>query len=1468
MPNANPVQDIQWIALPAGLGEQDGRPRLSVFVAPRLRPERAATLREFPDFLTWADRMTRATFQLVVTDTEGNPLGGPFDTTPDFGDTPPDQALWGRFFSEATPVEPHTPDDHTSQVYVSYPAREVARDNRVEFARVAGAAPRGLPTASQMAGVSRTSDEGGPGELRVLTTGGGADDSEMMTADALHASDERIDTALADARAKAAQARDRHTSALAGGEVDLQPRFITLSGLNRRDQHRAFHRPARPASSTPIPPRPVEQPEKVDFHRMLSALGDHPFLLRRLGLVLDLLLPADAITPDGPGERCLRVLPTFASDGPAEATRNIRPGTAFVFRQDPGLFAAAGRDIPEGPLTRGLLALPDEEFSLEQSDIDSTALKTITAKVATTAVMATGQDATGPAAPALRTKGLVLVHRDRAASLHDQLARSVTNEARLNAAADPFVLLHAEDLVRGHRLDVLDDTRGKWCSLHQRDVTYRGRDHDDVIATHTDEGFFQDSLVSHPEQPDVVALHEHLVTWDGWSRSAPRPGRVLPAAAGGRTGAEGTGEVTAVDDKPATDLPLRIEAAVHPGSLPRLRFGHGYQVRVRTVDLAGNGLTLDQADTLVKASGPGEGEGQLVQPKAGPVVFQRFDPVPPPTVVPRFRFNEAESEHRMVIRSVVDQSPEEFATRFNDAHRHHEPYRGVDERHLVAPRASLECVERHGMLDQDMSSQDPAVRRRAYELAIRESGRLDDERLPGVEIVTPDAGQRSRRYAVHTGEQAVTPHLPDPTATGVLVFDLPGAAGGLPIGWDGPTWHEPRSLRLRLVEGEGEHRFDPDERVLTVPLPKAATRTLRVCSRLDMAAVQPILGAVELCRRGLEEDEPDAQDGRDRQAEMTAIREAVAANQHWMVTPWQEITLVHAVQQPLAPPRLDFGDGTERQEYETAAYLSGTVDLHADSTERIDLLAEWTEQIDDGKEENLPGPQSRSSAVWHIPLALAREFALTDAPPGGFPCRLDGDRLTFDARAAEAFTRDGRPNTPPVPARHEFGDTKHRVIAYRAVAASAFADCFPATLTDEDPEAFLTRGEKVEHVVRSSARPAAPNLLYCMPTIRFEDVEAEAGTTVRRRRGGGLRIYLARPWFSSGDGELLGVLLHEGTGDPPENVLPFVTLLGRDPIHDSTAVSHPSAATFPGAARTDPGVSLHGPGVPEGLKVTVVGYAPKFDPDSNRWYCDLDIDAGNAYLPFARLALARYQPNALERHHLSPVVRTELVRVLPQRLLTVVHPRSDDGQRPGRFREFMGRFGRHDHDDHDHDRHEGHEHRPGPVSVRVEGPSYKPGPNGAPRVVAVLERRDPDVPDDALGWAEIPESRVELTREDTATGTVFSGEVPPAGDGGPIRLMVCETEGLRPDSEAESSDPAERRVIYTDVVPLGFRPGGPPEPDDHRHDDGPHGPHEGPPGGPHEGPHRSPMHPFGGRGGGGGRGGRGGRGGGRGRGGR
>src|SRR5207237_8685075 len=75
-----------------------------------------------------------------------------------------------------------------------------------------------------------------------------------------------------------------------------------------------------------------------------------------------------------------------------------------------------------------------------------------------------------------------------------------------------------------------------------------------------------------------------------------------------------------------------------------------------------------------------------------------------------------------------------------------------------------------------------------------------------------------------------------------------------------------------------------------------------------------------------------------------------------------------------------------------------------------------------------------------------------------------------------------------------------------------------------------------------SARPEAPKVLYIVPTFKWE---RNANGT--KRTGGGLRIYLDRPWYSSGDDEKLAVLLPAG-GKLDAKMEPFVSLWGKDPI--------------------------------------------------------------------------------------------------------------------------------------------------------------------------------------------------------------------------------------------------------------------------------------------------------------------------------
>jgi hypothetical protein len=121
--------------------------------------------------------------------------------------------------------------------------------------------------------------------------------------------------------------------------------------------------------------------EEVDFHQMLSALGDFPQLLRRLGLIFDLRVPADALpqTPDELSFRKVRVVPSWTSSlpdrqaaGPTRWTADYSPWTVYGYATLNGrdLFAPIPR---EAEISVGLWTPRDVE--LVQLDVDGAALK-------------------------------------------------------------------------------------------------------------------------------------------------------------------------------------------------------------------------------------------------------------------------------------------------------------------------------------------------------------------------------------------------------------------------------------------------------------------------------------------------------------------------------------------------------------------------------------------------------------------------------------------------------------------------------------------------------------------------------------------------------------------------------------------------------------------------------------------------------------------------------------------------------------------------------------------------------------------------------------------------------------------------------------------------------------------------------------------------------------------------------------
>ena len=206
----------------------------------------------------------------------------------------------------------------------------------------------------------------------------------------------------------------------------------------------------------------------------------------------------------------------------------------------------------------------------------------------------------------------------------------------------------------------------------------------------------------------------------------------------------------------------------------------------------------------------------------------------------------------------------------------------------------------------------------------------------------------------------------------------------------------------------------------------------------------------------------------------------------------------------------------------------------------------------------------------------------------------------------------------------------------------------PTIHTFSDPAADKTRNM---HVL-NSARPKAPDVLYVVPIYK-----RKATTTSVARTGGGLRVYLNRPWWSTGAEERLGVVCwHPRSGDHgtlPKTPSPRTSPSGASTRCSSRARSCRTSRPRPASRSRRKGTSNGALSIEESATlVDVAGHDVGYDTTRGLWYCDIQVTdpAGRpltTYTPFIRLALARYQPFSIPGAHLSRVVLADYAQLAP-----------------------------------------------------------------------------------------------------------------------------------------------------------------------------------------------------------------------------
>jgi hypothetical protein len=74
--------------------------------------------------------------------------------------------------------------------------------------------------------------------------------------------------------------------------------------------------------------------------------------------------------------------------------------------------------------------------------------------------------------------------------------------------------------------------------------------------------------------------------------------------------------------------------------------------------------------------------------------------------------------------------------------------------------------------------------------------------------------------------------------------------------------------------------------------------------------------------------------------------------------------------------------------------------------------------------------------------------------------------------------------------------------------------------------------------ILSSARPLSPEIEFIVPIYECANVRKTNSHIFSGRSGSALRIFMSGPWWSSGIGELLGVVILPGKQSPGYEVIP------------------------------------------------------------------------------------------------------------------------------------------------------------------------------------------------------------------------------------------------------------------------------------------------------------------------------------------
>lgn len=1296
------IQTIIWTAIPNGISTS-GNLRLSVLVSPRLETDEKISgrpspiLRQFEDFLHWPPLDLK--FSVAFDDS------GVVRQLPAVITSKSDSNVWGALFKIDTPVESYTFDDYSSRIVRSYPAASIIAFIEKQYQRIATTNPTKFSPFSELMGQD---------SFRQIYL------------------DEQLSATLLN------EVLSKYGAVPPEVSLDIALDFFQL---------RLFHHPHNELdeklTSKHLRPKYDEYKQakletKLDFHKVITLLQSYPKLLRLFGLVFEI----EVTVPSGvnvPISSTVWVIPEWSPTLPN--SKNISPQTKYM----KGFRAQSG--ITE--LRDGMLDLTNPLYGLIEVDVDGAAIKAMNFAsniLLSREKMMTVDTPDSFSVPSLQSAGLSLVRSGRGYSLKQDLVRSKKNNDDISS--NKIVTLYAEDLIGGFRVDIFDKATRNWYSLCDRIATYRFLDGHIPPIVMEDEGYISlgatESATGFVESrklspfPDLY-LSEALFRWSGWSLCVPRPTTRLttPVSPLDHIKPE---EYLQNDSIVSPQFRMLSTFSVKKQSLPRLRFGNIYRMRVRIADLTGTGLTKEQAGTLYATK---------------EVTYLRFEPINAPVVILHHPIEDrnGESTERIVIRTRNDLPERDILD---------PPTSEISERYIASPICAPSLAETHGKFDYE-----GGLSKDAYGIIVSKEGTFQK---------------------VHLESKLILPYLPDPLCSGASFLGLPGQVRGLlgipgapnnkeiehhsdgsvsitdlltenpPINLTkvdfGPEneWPNFKPFLIR-VKGTPEGKaliapkWDAVSRVLTVSLPQAAIVTVRLSSYPRIEHI-PLLGMWNWIKN------TKLTPGELRKLGYPSIESLFekllyysVQGRHWMMTPYRDLVLVHALQQPL--DKVEFVHLiTSKEIGKTFAVLVDDPQIHVKSTGTVEALAKWSETIDDLA---LDGPTSIERS------ARAFGFNLDYPDPTG----------------------PEENNLKKIEHLHEFGDTKYRSVVYTLLATTRFQDYFEKNPNDSINK-FTRQSKPVSVDILNSARPDAPKVLYVIPTFGwFRNDEITKYKSIRL--GGGLRIYLERPWFSSGDGEMLGIVLAGPNTSPSEleRFEGYITRWGGDPIWSSSIGTFgPLERDFKNKITGELGITIDELGdisAGNNYSLAVLGYKVDYDQIRKLWYCDIEIDTHGQYFPFIRLAMVRYQPKSVKTTEegktkdvkVSHVVLADFVQLAPDRTASLTFASPDRSI----------------------------------LDLAISGvPGIGKSESYKNEIEVAIEKRDPRKGGKDLGWTFVFKAEPS---QSIPSGILWLGKINLPGPSHNIyRIVIKELEKIDIVKEDPADPTIGKRVVYAEIIEL------------------------------------------------------------------